>query len=285
MRRRHIRTSLRKRARERKRNRDASNALTAAAVGLAMVILKTEASAHVGSAGAMVRSMREFKLKTAEDFTRENADYVAFHDAAAPVAALFVRHNSIYKTMVGVDAWDAERDARNWEGGCPIVAHPPCAQWGTLSHMSKNNPAEKALARLAVSLIRIWGGVLEHPVRSKLWKDMHLPADHRPDYYGGWTLTVSQKWWGHRAEKKTHLYICGCKPENIPAIPYSMGQATHICAGGAAATAREAKRRRQAAPEWRRPSISHAEREHTPPAFAAWLVELARRCSQPLGAA
>lgn len=218
--------------------------------------------------------------KTADDFSREDADYNAFHDAAAPVAALFVRNNSVYKSMIGVDAWDKDRDARQWEGGCPIVAHPPCAQWGILSHMATSNPTEKGLAVLAVALIRQWGGVLEHPVRSKLWDFLGLPRGPVPDEFGGWTLTVSQRWWGHRAEKQTNLYIVGCAPSAIPEIPYVMGKASHICAGGAAATAREAKRRRQCAPEWRRPSISHAEREHTPPAFADWLVELARRCSQ-----
>lgn len=195
------------------------------------------------------------------------------------VAALFVRHNSVYKTMPGVDAWDKDRDARNWEGGCPLVAHPPCAQWGTLSHMSTHNPAEKELAVRAVGLIRRWGGVLEHPVRSKLWAFLGLPRGTVPDEFGGWTLTVSQQWWGHRAEKQTNLYIVGCAPDAIPPLPYVMGEASHICAGGAAATAEEAKRRRQCPPEFRRPSITHAEREHTPPAFAAWLVELANRCS------
>lgn len=30
--------------------------------------------------------------------------------AQAPVAALFVRADSVYKSMPGVDAWDAERE-------------------------------------------------------------------------------------------------------------------------------------------------------------------------------
>jgi hypothetical protein len=33
-----------------------------------------------------------------------------------PVAALFVRADSIYKTLPGVDAWDEARDARQWPG-------------------------------------------------------------------------------------------------------------------------------------------------------------------------
>lgn len=48
------------------------------------------------------------------------------------VAALFVRADSVYKTMPGVDAWDEARDARGWPGGCAVVAHPPCRLWGKL---------------------------------------------------------------------------------------------------------------------------------------------------------
>lgn len=35
----------------------------------------------------------------------------------------------------------------------------------------------------------------------------------------------------------------------------------------------------------RLPSITKPEREHTPPALAEWLVELARRCGQMRAAA
>lgn len=198
------------------------------------------------------------------------------------IAALFVRHNSIYKTIPGVDAWDAARDARKWPGGMPVIAHPPCAQWGTLSHMARVNPQEKALAPLSVGWIRKYGGVLEHPVRSKLWPVAGLPEPGERDAFGGWTLVVSQRWWGHKAEKLTRLYIVGVEPKDVPPIPYAIGRAHFICAGGAAATAREAKRRRQCAPEWRRPSVTFAEREHTPPDFAQWLVELARNCKAPI---
>ncbi len=193
------------------------------------------------------------------------------------VAALFVRSDSIYKTIEGVDAWDAERDARNWPGGMPCVAHPPCAQWGALSHMAHVKPAEKALALRAVEWVRKYGGVLEHPVRSKLWPVVGLPEPGERDSFGGWTLVVSQRWWGHKAEKLTRFYIVGVEPKDIPPMPFDIGRAHYICAGGAAANAREAKRRRQCAPEWRRPSVTKAEREHTPPALAHWLVELARR--------
>lgn len=74
------------------------------------------------------------------------------------VAALFVRKDSVYHSMPGVDAWDIQRNGRYWPGGCPVVAHPPCSQWGTLSHMARRDAAEKELAVFAVNAVRKWGG-------------------------------------------------------------------------------------------------------------------------------
>lgn len=45
------------------------------------------------------------------------------------VAVLFARADSIYKGLPGVDVYDADRDARTFPGGCPVVAHPPCRAW------------------------------------------------------------------------------------------------------------------------------------------------------------
>ena len=39
----------------------------------------------------------------------------------AQIAALFVRADSIYKQLPGVDAWDAERDGLRWPVGVPAV--------------------------------------------------------------------------------------------------------------------------------------------------------------------
>ena len=179
------------------------------------------------------------------------------------VAALFVRSDSIYKTMPGVDCWDIERDARMWPGGSPVVSHPPCRAWGRLRHFAKPRPDEKALALWAVDQVRRSGGVLEHPAASTLWADQGLPAPGRFDAVGGFTLGVHQHWWGHRAEKATLLYIVGVAPRDIPEMPMRIDEPTHVVQS----------RKRQD----HRPHITKAEREHTPPAFAEWLVELARR--------
>lgn len=181
------------------------------------------------------------------------------------VAVLFARADSVYKTLPDCDVWDIERDARTWQGGAPVVAHPPCRAWGRLRKFAKPRPDEKELALFAVEKVRTFGGVLEHPEGSTLWPVAGLPAPGRRDAFGGWTLPIYQSWWGHRADKATLLYIVGCEPNNVPDMPMMLGEATHVIA--------------QSRKNNRRPEVTKAEREHTPPALAAWLAELARRCA------
>ena len=185
------------------------------------------------------------------------------------VAVLFARADSIYKTLPDVDVWDEARDARKWPGGCPVVAHPPCRAWGRLSHMAKPRPDEKDLARWAVAQVRQWGGVLEHPSASKLWPEMGLPKPGTVDQFGGWTLPIHQHWFGHKAEKSTLLYIVGCRPGDEPAMPMVLGRPLYVVASSL---------HRNKKATWARPEIPDAEREHTPPELARWLVDLARRC-------
>lgn len=186
------------------------------------------------------------------------------------VAILFARADSHYKALPDVDVWDAERDARRWPGGCPVVAHPPCRAWGRLRHFARPRPDEKALALWAVEQVRKFGGVLEHPACSTLWPIAGLPSPRTRDQWGGWTLPIHQHWWGHRAEKKTWLYIVGCAPGDVPPLPYRMDEPTH--------TVSSSGRRRDGTCLKARPELTKAEREHTPPDLAKWLVELAARC-------
>lgn len=187
-------------------------------------------------------------------------------DNMITVAALFVRHDSIYKSMPGVDCWDIARDAKQWPGGCPVVAHPPCRAWGRLRQFSKPREGEKQLGIDAVARVREFGGVLEHPAESTLWPACAMPRPGQfPDEWGGWTLPIEQFHFGHRAEKATWLYIVGAEPDELPPIPRRPGRATHCV--------------RPTRSHPRLPSITKAEREHTPPELARWLVELARRCA------
>ena len=180
------------------------------------------------------------------------------------VAVLFARADSTYKALPDVEVFDMERDARTYDGPWPVVAHPPCRAWGRLRAFANPRPDERNLGRLAVALVREFGGVLEHPAGSTLWSAQKLPRPGERDQYGGWTLAAPQKWWGHKAEKDTWFYVCGCEPSEIPDVPYVMGDAAYVVQS----------RKRQDY----RPHITKAEREHTPPPLAAWLVELAAKC-------
>lgn len=182
------------------------------------------------------------------------------------VAALFVRGDSIYKRMPGVDCWDSERDAMLYAGPSPVVAHPPCRLWGNMSHYSNACLSEKRLAIQAVEFVRTFGGVLEHPAHSRLWGEMALPGPGSSrDGFGGFTVALNQFIFGHKALKPTWLYIVGC--DRVPTLPVADGVPKYCIA-------RCTKRGHLK-------HVTHAEREKTPPPFAAWLVEVARRCHSP----
>jgi len=186
------------------------------------------------------------------------------------VAVLFARADSVYKTMTGCDVWDADRDALNWPGGDPVVAHPPCRAWGSLRHFARPAPGERELALWAVDQVRRFGGVLEHPAASILWPVAGLPAPGKIDEHGGFTMPIDQDWFGHRAEKRTRLYIVGCAPRDVPAFPLKLEEPTHVVS--------PSSRMRSGMPGYRK-QIRKPEREHTPIELARWLCDVARLCA------
>jgi len=171
------------------------------------------------------------------------------------VAVLFARRDSIYKGFELADVYDEDRDARNYSGDLPVVAHPPCRGWGRLRHLAKVKPGEIELASFAVDCVRRCGGVLEHPAGSKLWEVENLPAPGHMDLFGGFTLPIYQSWFGHPCPKNTWLYICGVLPREIPSFPLVLGL-----------------------PAGRVELQSGPSRERTPAAFAVWLCDLSVRC-------
>lgn len=214
--------------------------------------------------------MNKDNATIADDPTK--TDGLARDSCPALCSALFVRADSIYKTMAGVDAYDIERDAKTFRNG-PIVAHPPCRAWSCLKAFAKPPPGERRLAIWAVLKIRRHGGVLEHPKGSSLWPTMKLPKPGwLPDAWGGYTIEVDQFHWGHRARKRTWLYIVGTL--DLPPIPRRPGEPTHVI--DRPGSARKRERPNSAG---LRPWVTKREREATPPQFAQWLVELARRCA------
>lgn len=182
------------------------------------------------------------------------------------VSVLFARKDSVYKSIDGCDVWDKSRDARNFCGLNPVVAHPPCRGWGRLKAFARPEPGEKELAFFAIDMIRRNGGVLEHPAWSSLWKEAGLPLPGQKSAAGEFTFSAPQYWWGHRAEKNTWFFISGLRQKDLPEIPFVLGEAEYVVSGS-----RASKRER-------RPEIKKSEREHTPVDLAIWLCEVARRC-------
>lgn len=180
------------------------------------------------------------------------------------VAVLYAHRRTHYFDLPVV-VYTEREDARAFNLNGPVIAHPPCRPWCRMSHLSTAPASETELAFHALAVVRRNCGVLEHPAHSKFWKSAPLPPPGAKDEYG-FTLAVSQKWWGHRAEKPTWLYIVGCSPRDIPELPLTLARATHVC--GRAELGSKLK------------SMEPDERDLTPLDFCYWLEELASRCAR-----
>ena len=149
---------------------------------------------------------------------------------------MFARKDSVYKEL-GCDVWDVDRDVRQYKGSNPVICHPPCRAFGLLGWRSNHTQEELSWPFWCAQLVLNNGGVLEHPITSKLWKAI------KP------TLVIDQHWFGHKAQKRTGLLING----TIPPFPLVLGDAPYKLID--------------------EKNVSRAEREHTPPDFARWLIE------------
>lgn len=167
------------------------------------------------------------------------------------ISVIFTRRDSIYKHL-NQDCWDKTRNAHKWPGGNAIIAHPPCRAWGDYSWKSNHTPEEKQLAIWAIHKIRLWGGILEHPRKSKIRQ--YLPEPGKIDKWGGYTIYIQQKWFGHPAEKETLLYIVGIKQQELPLIPITFDTTTNTIQ-----------------------NMSIRQREHTPIKLAQWLIYIANQ--------
>lgn len=183
------------------------------------------------------------------------------------VSVLFARSDSVYKSFGFCDVWDKERNALLYSGVSPVVAHPPCRAWGRLRYFARPVPGEKEMAFFAVDQVRRCGGVLEHPVASKLWEEYGLPRPGQGfDECGGYSIQVNQFWWGHKAEKATWLYIVGVDKGKLEPAPLVFSKPEYVVS-----TTRGAIKK---------PEISKAEREHTPLDFAKFLIDIAIKAAK-----
>lgn len=196
---------------------------------------------------------------------------------AMDVAALYIDPHGPYVQMSGVDCWDESRDARNYEGPWPVVAHPPCQLWGPFApinfkrwggaHNQPGNDGGKFAH--ALRCVREYGGVLEHPAFSRAWHEFDLAA---PAGGKGWIRCLSNEWvceiwqsaYGHRARKRTWLLYSGAQ-EPSGSADWRRMAGTHQCGYSD-----------QRGKSRNRPTVGKREASETPLAFAEYLIRLAR---------
>ena len=193
------------------------------------------------------------------------------------IAALYIDPRGPYPRMPGVDCWDETRDARLYDGPWPVVAHPPCGPWGAMRHLYRGDDRDCGLR--AVEQVRRYGGVLEQPAGSKLFSMVGLAVANQARDEHGFTVEVEQVAWGHPARKRTWLYCVGIDADIVVRGIRNGGTVTHWCSGG---------RRRSSGSGGLVPFgikvCSAQQRRRTPPAFAVWLVEIARQTKGQRGA-
>jgi hypothetical protein len=197
------------------------------------------------------------------------------------IGALFVDPKGPYVNRRNIDAWDESRDARNYRGPYPVVAHPPCEAWGKpagLREWRYGYPVgiDGGCFASALQSVFRWGGVIEHPAESKAWSEHQLceptfgqwlhvfGGKSRPEY---WVTCVWQVDYGHRARKRTWLLYVG---KNPPAPMRWLRQKHSACVTYST--------NRCARPTSNGNRLRSVEAKRTPIAFADAIIELARNC-------
>jgi len=189
------------------------------------------------------------------------------------IAALFIENNSIYKGYDFIDCYDKDRDARSYNLDLPVIAHPPCQLWGSLSFVNykrwggdHNKPGnDGGLFEFALNTVRRCGGVLEHPANSRAWNKYSLI---KPDGVGwqkcldgGWVCEVWQSAYGHLANKATWLYCIGEPVKARTETPAGSHQIGGECTQGKVNN--------------NKPTLKKSEVNKTPQEFAEFLIEIA----------
>lgn len=112
------------------------------------------------------------------------------------VAVLWVERKSPYwRLWPEVELWGLGRNAFTYAGPHPVICHPPCAPWSKFKWKSKESKLHGAAA---VAHVERWGGVIEQPFGSTLFRDLACPGN---------VEIIDQSFFGHKSQKKTILYF------------------------------------------------------------------------------
>lgn len=172
---------------------------------------------------------------------------------------LFTQSNSNYSSIQGFDAYDVKRNALTCRVKMPAVYHPPCRLFSRLRGLSTAPKNERLLAYWSVGRARLYGGIVEHPADSQLWKQCKVGTPKNPDRWGGYLIKVQLNWFGFPAQKATGLYIVGVPYKDLPALPLSFDAITHTVSNVKGSAKKE---------------LPKAERSKTPVNMCKWLYKV-----------
>ncbi len=188
------------------------------------------------------------------------------------IAALFVDGKGAYTNDPRFDAWPLERDARQYQGPFPVIAHPPCQLWGPMANVNfaryggeHNRPGnDGGCFASALESVNKFGGVLEHPAFTRAWVAHGLIRPCLGIWIkcgDGWVTEVWQSAYGHRARKRTWLY---CVSYHLPSLKWDKVNGTHQIGG-----------HDQRGKEKNKPTISGKAASATPREFLEVLYQIA----------
>lgn len=139
--------------------------------------------------------------------------------------ALFIDKNSLYKNH-NFDCYDEDRDALTFinSENKPIICHPPCRLFSKMRSFSKASFNERILAFYAIGAVRKYGGIVEHPEGSNLFKLTKCDLNGNIDNYGGFLRKYFMSDFGFPARKPTLLYFVGISPKEVPSQPLNFNR-------------------------------------------------------------
>lgn len=107
-----------------------------------------------------------------------------------------------------LDIYSESRSAYMCDLAAPVIAHPPCAQWSRLHKFAHKDEYIKGLGVWCFDKVKEFGGILEHPSGSHLFRFCGIPKNE--------LISVDLHWWDFPARKRTYLWFNKCQPLSYP---------------------------------------------------------------------
>lgn len=175
------------------------------------------------------------------------------------ISILFADTQSHYYSIPGLDVWNVNRNALNFNDSNVCIVHPPCRLFSRLKSFSTAPAHEKEFAFFAMDKVILNGGIFEHPVGSSFFKEYSLSGRYKHRMNFGFLTSINLSWFGYPAVKKTLLYFHGIKRSQVLAHPLQFDAITHVVGSNSRS--------------FKKPEVKKSIRHITPLPLCFWLVE------------